>query len=277
MENSIKQAEFYDKNPPLAPWPDLLNKYALKRLYKPREVFWKQSLDLLNIKKDNSILEVGCGQGLFLSRIVNTYKAKGIGIDVSSRSINYANKKYKNKNLNYLKGSALKIPFKDKSFDMVLSFDVLEHIENQEKAVLEMIRVLKPKGKILIYTLNKNDKFTLDWIWEKLGIDIYKRAAHKRNLFINPFLLKKSFEKRGFKVSNPLLFDAFFTLFLDEIIMIKILLFKKMGLFRSKTTGKLFLYLFSFFSKLFYPLLNFLDSFWYKKGKSLSFLIIAEK
>ncbi|MDP2649501.1 MAG: class I SAM-dependent methyltransferase [bacterium] len=271
------QARFYDQNPPLIPWPNLLLKKGLSCLYKPREIFWKSVLDSLGMEKGDRVLEVGCGQGLFLARIAKQYHIKGLGIDISPASIKFANENYENGNLKYLNASVLKLPFKSRSFGHVFSFDVLEHIEDQVKAVEEMVRVLKPGGKLVIYTLNKNDKFTLDWFWERLGIDIYARALHKRELFVDIDWLKSIIEVQKAKVLYLSLFDAFFTLFLDEVIMVFVSVSRKLGLFSNNLAGGIFLFFADLASRIFYPIGYILDSPWFKKGRSLSFIIVVKK
>ncbi len=277
LNSSIKrQALFYDENFPLVPWPQLLKRYGFNCLYKPREVFWKKALERLSMKKRDNVLEVGCGQGLFLARLNKHYGIKGTGIDVSRASIEYANKHYKKVDLSFKLSSGGEIPFKSNSFDFVVTFDVLEHIENQKEAVEEMIRVLKPGGKLLIYTLNKDDKYTLDWLREKMGADIYSRALHKRELFVDTKWLKKIVENKKAKMVYFELFDAFFTLFFDEVIMALIAILRASKL-NSSLIGAFFLGVSSFASFLLYPIINLIDQLWYRNGNSLSFIIIARK
>lgn len=274
---SNEQSRFYDVNPPVIPWHAILAKKGFTCLYKPREIFWKRALDTLEMKKGDSVLEVGCGLGLYLSRLSRHYSVSGTGIDISEKSIEYATENYGNKHLLFQKADATDLPFPDFSFDFLISFDALEHISDQKMAVKEMCRVLKRGGKMLIYTLSKNDKYTLDWLWEKLGFDTYARAAHKRELFVDPDWLKERIESEGLKVQAFYLFDAFFTLALDELVMIKAFFCRKLGFYKNDAIGLIFLGISSFFSKMLYRLFVYLDNFWFKKGYSLSFLIVAKK
>src|SRR5690606_6783902 len=52
--------------------------------------------------------------------------------------------------LEIIQGSVLELPFADNSFDLVCAFDIIEHVENDQKAVEEMLRVLKPGGSICV-------------------------------------------------------------------------------------------------------------------------------
>jgi len=125
--------------------------------------------------------------------------------------------------------------------------------------------------------LNKFDKYTLDWIWEKMGIDIYKRAMHKRKLFVDPKKLVKYLGNNSVKVEELKYYGGIFTIGLDELIMVFIYLCKKLGLFKFNLLGKIILNVLNIVSRIFYPLLNFLDQYWYKKGRSLGFVVIASK
>lgn len=277
IDYSERQSRFYDVNPPLVPWPKVLKNLGFSVTYKPREVFWKKALDSLEIKAGERVLDVGCGQGLFLARLTKTYKAKGVGIDVSKKSVEFARKNYTRKNLSYRVADAAKIPYDANSFDIVVSFDTLEHIADQEKAVEEMLRVLKPGGRLLIYTLNCNDRFTLDWIREKLGFDIYSRAGHRRELFVNPTWLRNALRAAGARNIKLEYYDAFFSLALNEAIMAFILICKKIGLFSCEFIGGIFLFFSNLISRVFYSTTRILDYPWLKRGCSLGFTVIAEK
>lgn len=270
------QSQFYDKYPPIVPWPQILANKGFSITYKPREVFWKSYLDKI-LTKNQKVLDIGCGQGLTLKRMAVTYKVSGVGIDVSKESIKYANDNFGGSKLKYVVADATFLPFKNNSFDVVVSFDALEHIKDQEMVIKEALRVLNPGGKLLIYTMSKNYDLTLDWFWEKLDFDIFKRAAHTKKLFVDPYYLKNLLEKKKTKILKLDLYDAFFTLGLDESIMIDILVWKKLGFDGHPKVGRVILGYYNFISRILYPLLNFLDGFWYRKERSLSFIVVGEK
>jgi len=274
---SKKQAEFYDQNPPLSPWPDILLKWGVARAFRPKEYYWKEILDGFNFKPGQVFLDVGCGQGLYTARISKTYGCRGVGLDASAKSIAYANRHFKNKKLKFIKGEATNLPFPDNYFDQVLSFDMLEHINKQKKGLEEMVRVLKKGGKLLIYTLNRKDKYTLDWCWNKLGFDIYSRAFHQKSLFIDPSWVRQELRKLNLQSQTIGYYDAFFTLALDEAIMVAVLILNKMGFGKNKITGNIFLRTTSLISKILYPITFSLDRFWFSKGYSIGLSIVGEK
>jgi ubiquinone/menaquinone biosynthesis C-methylase UbiE len=277
----LNQAKFFDIHPPVYPWPKLLRKEGFARVYKPRDAKFKKILDGLKMRGGEQVLDVGCGDGVLLERIVKTYGVCGTGVDISPLSIKRA-RANSNRTIKFLIAKATNLPFSDMVFDIVLGFDVLEHIKDQGEVLSEIVRVLKPKGKLLIYTLNKNQKFTWNWWLDKLGVDVYEGYAHDPSLFLNPYQTKKQLEKAGLVIKRLELFNSFFTLATDEMIMILVSLFSKLGLFKRETKsslilGRIFLAVANFFSPIFLPFLEILDKPWIKKGYSNSFFLLAQK
>lgn len=274
---TVSQAEFFDEHPPLAPWSQILTAKGLSLLFRPKDIYCGQILKGLKIKPSDKILEVGCGQGIYLKRIVVTYGATGVGVDVSQQSINFAKKKWESKRLKFRLADGVKLPFKPNYFDKVMSFDALEHIINQKQSVKEMVRVLKPGGSLFIYTLNKNDRYTLDWWWWKLGFDVYGRARHRPELFIDSKEIKQVLEKLKMKAIVIKPYDAFFTLAVEEMIMVMVLGLKKLGLEKSQLIGRVFFEISQLLSRMFYPFLLWLDQPWFKRGRSVGLSIVAKK
>jgi len=101
---------------------------------------------LVDLQHQHKILDVGCGTGInliYLKRRANFV----IGIDSSKEAIDFC-KLRGHKTL--CQADILSLPLKDNSIDIILALDVLEHIDNDELAISELHRVLKPKGKLFI-------------------------------------------------------------------------------------------------------------------------------
>lgn len=90
------------------------------------------------------VLEVGCGTGLVLSRIAGFARCAR-GVDLSPRMLDLA----RDKQLDVQLASATDLPFEDDTFDVSCSFKVLAHIEDIEKALSEMTRVVRPGGYVI--------------------------------------------------------------------------------------------------------------------------------
>jgi len=102
--------------------------------------------ELADIAKNcDEILEIGCGEGTKLDIICN-HKSKGTGVDISPIAIKKAILQYPQ--YKFIQADGEKLPFDDNKFDLVYSAFTLEHTQNPEKVIKEMIRVAQ-KGAYL--------------------------------------------------------------------------------------------------------------------------------
>lgn len=101
--------------------------------------------------KGKLILDVGCGKGRFMKKLIREGSLT-VGIDISRKMLIEG---LMDERLPLIECSATYLPFRDNVFDYVLGVEVLQHIPNTKDAVNEMIRVLKPKGKIILRDRNK--------------------------------------------------------------------------------------------------------------------------
>ena len=118
--------------------------FVLTTLFKTRII--KSLFD----KKDPKLklLDAGCGSGFMLSAL-HEYYEEGYGIDMSPEAIKFGEQFTKAK---LMIGNAEKLDFKDAEFDCIVSTDAFEHIPDDNAAMREAHRVLKPGGFIIIYT-----------------------------------------------------------------------------------------------------------------------------
>lgn len=116
-------------------------------------------------EKGKLILEVGCGMGTD-SRSISRRGADVVSLDLSFDNVSFA---LKGMQLFGLKGrgvnaDAEKLPFKDDSFDVVYSFGVLHHTPDTQKAIDEVLRVMKPGGKCVIMLYHKGYAYYILWL-----------------------------------------------------------------------------------------------------------------
>lgn len=97
------------------------------------------------------VLEVGCGTGLILERIARFARA-ATGIDVSPGMVEHARRR----GLNVRVGDATALPFPDASFDVACSFKVLAHVPDFDRALREMLRVVRPGGHLVFDVYNRH-------------------------------------------------------------------------------------------------------------------------
>lgn len=277
--------EFFGEKPVEYSFSDTLIAGGFDVTYKPREVFFKKLLDSLHITSSDRVLDVGSGDGILLERIIKQYGCQGVGVDVSRESIDRSKKRFsKNKKSTYRVSRAESLPFKNNSFNVVVSFDTLEHVGDehssdktrkyQENAIKEIYRVLKPNGRFLVYTINKNQEYTWNQLMNKIGFDIYGPFDHYHQLFLDPQTVKSTFEDLGAKNVSLKLFNSFFTLMVDEVIMIVSRVVAKS---KSRLLEKIAVKVFHYISVSLYGILFFMELPWRFFGRSNSFSAIGEK
>lgn len=99
------------------------------------------------IRKDKKIkiLDIGCGTGIVMKRLGRYGEA--FGVDISNEAISFC-KKRRIKNI--INSDAKKLPFENNNFDLVTSFDVLEHVDKPAIALKEIYRTLNVNGIAII-------------------------------------------------------------------------------------------------------------------------------
>ncbi len=127
-------------------------------------------INIPEIKKEDKVLEIGCGTGLFTEKLYNATKANITGIDISEDLLEIARKKIPG--ANFIIGDAMNLSLKDESFDVICGSSVLHHLD-MEKAYKEFYRVLKPGGRMIFAEPNminpqimiqKNVPFIKKWM-----------------------------------------------------------------------------------------------------------------
>jgi SAM-dependent methyltransferase len=115
-----------------------------------REGHILRRLDAIDFK-GKRVLEIGLGQGADAEQIIRR-GAIWSGLDLTPESVERVSTRLRLRGLPYERlecGSALAIPFKDNTFDIVFSHGVLHHIPNVRQAQREIARVLKPNGRLI--------------------------------------------------------------------------------------------------------------------------------
>ena len=137
--------------------------------------------------KGLNILDVGCGGGL-LSEPVARLGANVVGIDASSKNINIAKAHLtKSKlNINYLNHSPETLKIK-KKFDIVLSMEIVEHVEDMDLYIKQTSHFLKKNGIMFIATINRTLK---SYVFAIIGAEYVLRwlpiGTHQWDKFVSP-------------------------------------------------------------------------------------------
>lgn len=144
----------------------------------------------MELVKGKDVLDIACGEG-YGANLLAQHAAHVTGVDIDTLTVEKAKKKYPLKNLIFKQGTVSDIPCNDNFFDVVISFETLEHTDEHDKFISEVKRVLKPGGLFVISTPDKS---------AYSDNAAYKNPFHKKELYENEFkeLMQKYFSFTSF-------------------------------------------------------------------------------
>ncbi len=181
-----KSQKMYFYNSIAEKFDDVVNIYDTKK--RLRVVFEELLPKKLTKLK---LLDAGCGTGWFSKAAVQ----KGVQVtsmDIGPKLLEQVKKKCKSKRV---VGSVMKMPFKERTFDVVISSEVIEHVTHPNKALKEFYRVLKPGGILILTTPNRFWHFSLFWA-NVIGVRPYQGLEN----WYSWKSLRENLEKVGFVV-----------------------------------------------------------------------------
>jgi len=181
------------------------------------------------------ILDVGCGRGHIINGVL-AEKSDCVGIDILPWFKSYL--KNAPSNCGFLLCDVQHLCFKNRSFDEVHCYDVLEHVQDSEQALNQIARVLKPGGKLFISVPHPRS----ERICKFLEPTYYSPEMHLR-MFSVP-LLENLLETRGLKIIELKNKDFFSAIALTYRLMRKMPFEKQSGYTLKKDTLLLILQLF---------------------------------
>lgn len=146
------------------------------------------------LQSPKRILEIGSGRGVMVKKLRDEGH-DAVGTEINPEYIEYA-KEENGMELVKISTETTKLPFSPESFDIVVSFDVFEHIPDTKGHLEEVARLLRPGGQYLLATPNKWTNIPFEILKEK-SLTEYKKyhvALH------NYWQIQKAFEKQGFQI-----------------------------------------------------------------------------
>lgn len=137
-------------------------------------------LNTLMPNKFNSVLDIGCGTGTLLAKLLDKKTdVRVFGLDISEKMLEVAKEKLPDK-VELVYGEAEALPYDNKKFDVVIMVDSFGYFMNPEQAVREAYRVLKAGGKLIIAdrTATKVNRFFIpSRAYYKTEINYFFRSA----------------------------------------------------------------------------------------------------
>lgn len=100
------------------------------------------------------ILVDGCGVGMYLARLAKQAH-QAVGLDIEHERTVEAHQESEQ----VICGAGEQLPFPDGWFDLVLSHEVLEHVQDDQAAIREIVRVLRPGGRVVLFVPNRGYPF----------------------------------------------------------------------------------------------------------------------
>lgn len=115
--------------------------------------------------EDINILDAGCGTASTILKIAETFPSSLVtGVDVSSTSLDFANKQKEERdltNINFLETNILKMDLK-KKFDVIINIGVLHHLSNMELGLKNIVKHLTPQGYIVFWIYGEHGRYHLN-------------------------------------------------------------------------------------------------------------------
>jgi ubiquinone/menaquinone biosynthesis C-methylase UbiE len=126
----------------------------------------------LDPRTGDRILDCGCGMGFSLRVLDQLYDCRLFGVERNPATLRRARSAL-DRNVGLARADAVHLPFPDAAFDKVLMTEVLEHIPDEQAALREIRRVLRPGGTYVLSVPNANYPFWWDPINKSLEIVLH--------------------------------------------------------------------------------------------------------
>jgi ubiquinone/menaquinone biosynthesis C-methylase UbiE len=137
----------------------------LEAVYAKRDILRRRALVhlALDAQPGERVLDAGCGPGFYVAEVLDRVGPEGsvVGVDASGPMLAVAAKRCEGRpNVAFHEGEVTSLPVGEADFDRALSVQVLEYVEDVPAALGELLRVLRPGGRVLIWDV---DWATVSW------------------------------------------------------------------------------------------------------------------
>lgn len=165
------------------------------------------AIDRLELHDGDRVLDIGCGEGRHLYSCYRDSRTTVIGLDPDPEALGTFRDWFtdmplpepRDRTWGLLRGSALRLPFEENAFDVVLCAEVLEHLPDYRSALNEMERVLKPDGRLAISV----PRFFAEWVcWVLSDEEDFPSDSGGHIRIFRRRELRRRFERRGFELET---------------------------------------------------------------------------
>ena len=287
MTSSLReaQARHFDTHVPFTPASHTLRASGFRYPYILKDELIAQAISQLCPASGHRVLDLGCGRGILLDRLAAGFCTQGFGVDISRGTLRALQSESLHPH-RVVCSEGENLPFPDNSFDMAVTLDVLEHVQNPERVLAEMLRVLKPGRVVLCYAISRRNGLTFNWFLTKaldvLGVDHWAWNGHAPDRLVDPVRTRAYLEQLGCTVHYFRPYHAFFTILFDLSALVLYWLAMQL---RSpnrrrvahKRSPNWMLKVVSALTRILLRPFDHLDSPWVSRGLSNGFLFAATK
>ena len=121
---------------------DLLNEHLARYAFAAR------------LARGKRVLDAGCGTGYGAAELAKSALSV-LGADIAAEAVDFARAHYRLPHLEFVQASCTALPHRDAAFDLVVAFEVIEHLPGWRDFLLEARRVLAPTGQFIVSTPNR--------------------------------------------------------------------------------------------------------------------------
>jgi len=171
------------------------------------------------VKPSGVILDIACGTGFGTAALAAVTTGKVIGGDIAPEAIKECNDNWKRPNMAFQVMDGTALPFPDNHFDMIVSFETIEHTTRYREMLKEFARTLRPDGKLILSTPNAaitspdgkigNPYHTQEFRYQELK-KILESIFNEISLSGQRY---SRYDKKSFKMSLGKLMETFFLSF----------------------------------------------------------------
>lgn len=154
-------------------------------------------LEALGAEACGRVLDVGCGTGRLAARLSETPSVRAVvGLDFSAGMLEQAHGRLGSSGTGLVRGDATRLPFADAAFDAAVSTEAFHWFPDQDAALAEIRRVLRPGGRLLLALVSPPFEFIAD------AFEVGMRMVGQPLWWTTPSRLAAQVARAGFRVER---------------------------------------------------------------------------